>query len=272
MSLQHFLSAGTLCAALALPLAANAQQKPERDRSQAGQRPGAAGQQQEGLQGQRDSQDHANADSKFAACLIIDNQKEIALAKLAQQNAQNEQVKAFAEKMVQDHQQFVQLLQEIAAAGGYQTAQLTVEGGAQGTARAERGEARQPADTARTPTERRAARPELDTTGAQGPGIDFVSLKQEIAQECVKSATQELQEKSGAEFDQCYMFGQVMAHMAMADVLKVFSRHASPQLQQVLQEGQQTTQAHLQEAKQIAQQLEQGTRGGRQSQKSGERD
>src|SRR5690606_36462025 len=61
-------------------------------------------------------------DAQFAACLIIDNEMEIALARLAAQHSQNDQVKQFAQKMIQDHQQYVQQLQDVAASGGYQVA------------------------------------------------------------------------------------------------------------------------------------------------------
>ena len=62
--------------------------------------------------------------------------------------------------------------------------------------------------------------------------------------------------KSGAEFDQCYMFGQVMAHMGMVDALTVFAKHASPEFRQKLDKALQTTKRHLAEAQQIAESLE----------------
>jgi hypothetical protein len=52
------------------------------------------------------------------------------------------------------------------------------------------------------------------------------------------------------------MMVQVMEHMGMVDKLEVFSRHASPELQAVLQEGLQTAQQHLEHAKQLHKQLE----------------
>ena len=55
-----------------------------------------------------------NADSQLARCLIGDNQGEIALGKLAQERAQDKDVKQFAEMMVRDHQQFVQQLERFA--------------------------------------------------------------------------------------------------------------------------------------------------------------
>lgn len=219
-----------------------------------------AGEDQQRAQGRQESL----ADGQIAAALIIDNQKEIALAELASQQAQNEQVKEFAQKMIEDHKQLVQQLQRYAESAGIPRQQLTLDTGTSGersrqsTAQSEqdRQSAQRPQDEERTP--RRAARPELEQRqrGASQGGVDFVQLKHELANENLRSIRQDLQEKSGAEFDQCYMFGQVMAHMHMADALKVSSKHVSSELEQTLQQGLQKTKQHLEEAKQLAQQLE----------------
>jgi predicted outer membrane protein len=84
-----------------------------------------------------------------------------------------------------------------------------------------------------------------------------MALKRELGEQCVKSATTELGKKQGTEFDQCYMTHQMMMHQHMLDTLTVFSRHASPELQAVLREGQQTTQQHLTHAKEIFDRLDQ---------------
>lgn len=202
----------------------------------------------------------SRADAQLAACLIISNQKEIALAQFAQQHAQSQEVKDFAQKMVQDHEQFVSELQKFADQGGYDSRQLAVEG-----ASPDRSTTNQPAARDQDEAQpRRAARDtQLDRNtqpanrdAAQQDGLDFIGLKQEIAQQCVQSAQQSLSEKPESEFDKCYMFSQVMAHMEMLDTLKVSQKHASPELQAVLQKGEQTTQQHLQHAEKLAEQVD----------------
>ncbi|MBX3440189.1 MAG: DUF4142 domain-containing protein [Planctomycetaceae bacterium] len=275
MFLSRVCQIGAVCALLALPSAVKAQQQQEQ---KPGQRANPAAQNEPARpdgtrQADRrtpgDQQAHGRiSDSQLAACLIIDNQKEIALAEFVAQKTQNEDVKAFAQKMIQGHQQIVQQLHDLAAAGGYQTAQLSIDAGAQRDAtQADRGQpgARTPQtqrnpETADSPTARRAARPEL----GEGHGVDFITLKREMAQQCLQTARHELEQKSGAEFDECYMWGQVMGHMAMNDALQVISRHASPELQEVLRSGQQTTKDHLAQAKKITEQLEKGDKEGRQ--------
>ncbi|MGD9857105.1 MAG: DUF4142 domain-containing protein, partial [Planctomycetaceae bacterium] len=219
----------------------------------------------------------AHTDAQLAACLIIDQQKEIALAQFASQQSKNEQVQAFAQKMIRDHQQFAEELQAIAAAGGFQLQQLTVTLEAVGAqTNPSRGLGNQNPDSPREAREaRRAARAEQrveqrDETGERpaasgrsvriqvgaAGGVDFVGLKHELAKQCLESARQELEQKTEAEFDKCYIGSQVMAHMAMVDALTVFSRHASPEFQQTIEHGLQTTQSHLSEAKKLAQQFE----------------
>ena len=84
----------------------------------------------------------------------------------------------------------------------------------------------------------------------------FLHLEKQIMARCLQSKTQELSQKEGAQFDKCYINGQVAAHMAMADHLAVFSHAGSENLQTLCQEGLQTAQQHLQAAKQIAQRLD----------------
>lgn len=215
----------------------------------------------------RAAQGDTVSDGQFAACLIIDNHKEIALAQFAHEKSQNDQVKAFAEKMTRDHQQFIQQLQETATSGGFSSEQLTLRG-AQSPAGARPGQA----DPQRTETAprtqepqapRRTARPaELDAADRSGQGVSLIELKQELTEQCLQTIRQELEQKPEAEFDKCYIGSQVMAHMAMVDTLEVFSRHASPELQSVLEKGKQTAQMHLNEAKKLEQQLNQGAEGG----------
>lgn len=223
--------------------------------------PNQPGQRQPGRAAQGDS----ISDGQLAACLIIDNYKEVALAQFAQQKSQNEQVKAFAEKLIRDHQQFIQQLQETATSGGFSNEQLTLSG-AQSPAGARPGQAdpQRPGTTPRTQdpqAPRRTARPaELEGRGGQ---VSFIELKQELAEQCLQTIREELEQKPQAEFDKCYIGSQVMAHMTMVDTLEVFSRHASPELQSVLEKGKQTTQAHLNEAKKLEQQLDKGEAGQR---------
>jgi len=86
-------------------------------------------------------------------------------------------------------------------------------------------------------------------------GLDWISVKKQIGQQCLTSTRQELSQKSASDFDQCFMGQQIVAHMKVVDELKVLRNYASQDLQQTLDKELQTAQHHLQMAKQIEQKL-----------------
>lgn len=176
------------------------------------------------------SQAGANsADSQLAACLIVDNQGEIALGKLAEQKSKDNDVKQFAQQMVKEHTDFMQKLERFAAEQG------------QGAA-AQSNSAVQNMASATQPM------------GSQQ--LNLASLKQQIGQKCLEMTQQELERKDGAEFDKCYVGQQVGAHVAVLAELEVFRNQASPELASLLDKGIQTTKTHLEHAKTIAKSLE----------------
>jgi predicted outer membrane protein len=170
-------------------------------------------------------------------------------------------VKQFAEMMIKDHQQFAEQLQQIAIKGGYSEQQLTLSGAErkpESPATRNRSTTREPG-TAQSPSDRRAAdrstaRPtELDPS--RSGTIDFIGLKQELAEQCLQSSREALEKEDQARFDMHYMGAQIMAHQGMIDMLTVFARHATPELQQTLEQGRQTAEQHLEKARQIKDEL-----------------
>lgn len=86
--------------------AQEAGQAAERQADQAGRQAGREGRQAEDMK--------MNADQHFVKEASADNQFEIQLSQMVEQQAQEPQVKELAQKLVQDHQQAQQQLQEIA--------------------------------------------------------------------------------------------------------------------------------------------------------------
>ena len=56
------------------------------------------------------AQPQGNLDPMLASCLIIDNQEEIAISEMAKDKAQDEKVKEFAQKMIEEHTQMLSKL------------------------------------------------------------------------------------------------------------------------------------------------------------------
>jgi len=216
-------------------------------------------------------------DSIIATMLIPGNQEEIALGQLAEKRSQNPQVKKFAQHMVQDHTKFLNELRRFS-------------GVAAGPA-----EPAEPSDNApnragiNTPNAAEPARveaPGVDVQAEPGEGVsvdaggvevqagvpprtraasashehgfDFLAVGRQIHERCLQHTQQMLGQEQGAKFDKCYVGSQVGAHVGMKAKLEVLSEYASPDLQRVLENGLKTTQMHLERARELAMQLDQG--------------
>ena len=193
------------------------------------------------------AQTDQSLDRPIAACLILGNREEVAMAKFAQERAQNEQVKQFAKKMGEAHQQAAAKLEKFAPQG----VSLTLNG--------QDGTSTDRSATNRTGVDRTAATQpgRINATDDSGDTQhQMLEMQKTIAQECLNLTQRELSEKEGAKFDQCYMAQQIGAHIGMLAKLTGSEQFASAELQPVIEQQQQTVQQHLQMAKQIMQQLE----------------
>lgn len=172
-----------------------------------------------------------SADQELAACLIIDNQSEVDAGKFALAHSQNQEVKQFAQQMVDQHSQMIQKLQPFAGALAAATQAGTNAGGtnAGGTNAA---------------------------AGRQAGGLDHVAFKRELAAQCKQTMERELGQKQGAEFDKCYMGAQVQMHLHAIDTMKVAQNHSSAELRAALDEGIAAATQHLEHAKTLAKQFE----------------
>lgn len=220
--------------------AARAQQTEQQQQQRARQaQRGQAGAQQQSQQGQE----------QLVQWLVHKNQGEIELSQFAQEKAQDQQVKQFAQKMIKDHQEFISKLQQHS---GQQTAAQAP--GRQQTAQPKPQEPQQ----ARTEPQRPQEESEqVQVTARRVSGeIDLVQLHQKIVKKHGESIKKMLEDKEGATFDQAFMTQQAMAHLAMLDTLKVFQDEATGELQKTIKEGIQTTEQHMDEAIQILRSVE----------------
>jgi predicted outer membrane protein len=99
-------------------------------------------------------------------------------------------------------------------------------------------------------------RTEVEVRGGAAGGLNWVSIHKQIADQCLASTKQELGQKEGAEFEKCYLGGQIMGHMKALDEIKVLRNHASPELRAELDACSQHCAEHLKEAKVLAKKLE----------------
>jgi len=220
----------------------------------------------------------------LAGCLLAHNNSEIEISQFAQQKAQNPEVKEFAQQMVQDHQKMAQRLQQIAGKHGasrqggreYERESTTTTTRLPGSPGANNTETRTE-DAAGTDVNvnvnRDARETELEGTsqarGEAGHGalMQLASIEKQIVDRCTQAAKQELGQKSGAEFDECFVGAQVKGHMEMLASLEVIGQETQGELRQVAEEAKPKLQEHLEKAKQLAQQLKAGSAAGSQAER-----
>lgn len=159
----------------------------------------------------------ASGDQEIACCVYGECHNEIEIAKFAESKAKNDEVREFAQRMVRDHSPGCQEMQQLAG-------QLASD----------------------------SHQPQAASSGGH---LDWISIKKQIGQQCLKSVKEELGSKQGEDFDKCFMGQQIGAHMKVVDELTVLRNHASSELKQKLDKELETAKQHLQLAKQIEQKL-----------------
>ncbi|MFO0896747.1 MAG: DUF4142 domain-containing protein [Pirellulales bacterium] len=203
-------------------------------------------------------------DRTLAALLLIGNQKEVAVSRLAANRAQNAEVKQFAQEMSQAHGQFIAKLAQLAGA------RERADGAANPFApqRDPAGRAARDADSkansgadaqARTATNPAHAE-QGDRQRGEWQRYDLgasplVSFDRELADQCLQSTERFLGQQQGAEFDKWFMALQLVEHMGMRDKLQVAQRHATGELRALVDQGIQTTDQHIRQAEQVMRQL-----------------
>jgi len=183
-----------------------------------------------------------NPDQMIASMLAIGNAEEIEMAKLAQSKTENKDVREFADTMIKDHTKFLNKLIQTGAA----EPQLHAN-----SVREENTAASSNTGTASA------------TSSASGSerSVDPVTMKREIAQQCLAMAQKKAAETKGEhEFNMCYIGQQLVAHEQMLAALKVAHRHVSRDLQSTIEEGEKTTEEHLEHAEKLVKQLAQNDR------------
>jgi predicted outer membrane protein len=222
-----------------------------------GQPPGSAARTPSSVRGNSQQGQAGQLDQQIAACLLLGNQEEVVLAQLAQSRAQSEEVKQFAQHMMEQHQQAIAKIEQAAPQVASLGLDLTASAGnnATGTrsanARGTTGAAGQNNQAGQTTAAG------VEASGAQqGAGNhQALEMAKDIKQQCLQLTQQALSEKQGAEFDKAYMGQQVAAHMSMLAELRGSQKYAGQQLRPIIQEGEQMAQQHLTQAKEIMEQL-----------------
>ncbi len=184
------------------------------------------------------------SDAILATWLHVASTNEVALAQIAVKQGQHADVRAFAQKMIDDHTAFAAKLQPFTvanAAGANEAGRKDNEAGRKD---------RKETEPAKNPAEASSTR------GHEAGAFDHSALIRDLGKKCAQSATAMLTGKTGAEFDRCYMRMQVASHVQGADMVEVFRTYATQNLDPTLAAGQKTIAAHLEHAKTLCKQVD----------------
>jgi predicted outer membrane protein len=199
-------------------------------------------------------------------CLLKKNKGEIEISQFAAEQAQDPQVKEFAQQVVKDHQNVVEKLQQLAGAGSLDASARTAADRAAIDSTPAPGSPGSDNSPNATPSGERG---NIARTGMQGNAAlsQLASIEEKIADRCQQTLKEELQSKSGTEFDQCYVGSQIAGHMQMLAALEVLSEDGPGQLKQAAEDTKEIVQQHLDHAKQLANDMKSNSRGPAQAQR-----
>ncbi|MDB5388053.1 MAG: hypothetical protein JWM11_3699 [Planctomycetaceae bacterium] len=199
-------------------------------------------------------------DTVLASFIALANQEEILISEHAGELSQNPNVRKFAMTMAHDHLAFLEKLRRFAPDAtkpGFLDAVVLPTRGPASVAEAEfKLNVELPGKVAvAVPDGSRLRKFDLHSSVPQ-----LMSIEREVAAQSLANDKAMLRGKTGLEFDECYLGQQLALHMAMKNKLAVFQRRSSPELAEVLADGQAMTELHWKQAFEMMKTLDAGPR------------
>jgi len=221
---------------------------------------------------------HASHADKMVANQLLEMSKgEVDLANFALKHTQNEEVKRFAQQMIEEHSNFNNQLAkfaspELARDLGGQSPTGTEPGttapqkGSRPDATTPPGRTGAPARPGEPGTGTAADRTAADRTGADRAGADrgsetaaggdpSVQICEDIGKQIGSSVQRELSQYQGSDFDRAYVGQQFWGHVIFVSAAKGAEKHVSQDLQQVLNQGATTGEKHLEHCRKLIRDL-----------------
>ena len=168
-------------------------------------------------------QGQSSVQGYLATKMMLANNAEIELSQIATEKAKHQGVKQYAQKMIQEHQQLNQKLQQL------QSGQNQQGQNQPGTAQ---------------------------TQASQSVPQQLTAITQRAAENHLQMAKESLQRYNGQDFDMAYLGLQIATHQQMLAGLQAIQDAGSQQFQQLVRQAEQATSQHLQQAKELARQFE----------------
>jgi len=239
-------------------------------------------------------------DPILSACLLIDGRKQIEICRWAKERAKADDVKAFAQAEIDEHEKIKadlkrlgfeypappQFGNEFQQGGQFQqpgqfqpTGQLP-QSGTSGTTVTTSGQSSGQPTTGTGSTASQAVTgvppvssgfqqhgPKMIAVGRLilPPGLDeIVALSHEVADQCVANARTALEKKAGeGKFDKAFVGMQLHEHYALLDKCQVFEKHSTDRMREVLQQGRPIIERHIATLESLCKKLERDGGDGR---------
>jgi predicted outer membrane protein len=190
-------------------------------------------------------------DQMAAEGILQMNKGEIELANFALKHTQNEEVRKFAQSIVTDQTNLNNQLQRfVSEQGAGQRGNLP--GGTSATQPATPGTpAAQPVRDSAGPTAQAGAAPGDSSWKAMS--ID--TIRRDVANQVAASIERELAQYQGSDFDRAYVGQQFWGHVVFVASAKAGAKHLSNDLRQVVEQGAQMGEKHLDECRKLIRDL-----------------
>jgi predicted outer membrane protein len=189
-------------------------------------------------------------DQMAAEGIMQMNKGEIELANFALKHTQNEEVRKFAQSIVDDQTKLNEQLQRFASEqapgqpnnppGGTSAIQPTTPGA--------------PATQPGHETSGQTA--QAETKGdSSWKAMSIDTIRRDVGNQVVASIERELAQYQGSDFDRAYAGQQFWGHVVFVASAKAGAKHLSNDLRQVIEQGAQTGEKHLDECRKLIRDL-----------------
>lgn len=225
-------------------------------------------------------------DHMIVHCMNLAAQEEIAFAKFGHEKSKNPEVRAFAEHMIQEHSELAKSLPQhlVKNSSWFHRLSNKPEAVADGVANSVTPQRKTLADgiagvvDAIDGEQRTVLKPALpaDEVQSDSPIVtegehreqhhdavvdvdnsNVLAMQTEIAKQCLEDTKAKLAKEKGETFDQSFVGFQIAMHQSLESKLKVFERHASPEVKPLVEKSLKTTEKHLKQAEELMEKLAQ---------------
>ncbi len=201
------------------------------------------------------NQDAQQLTEYFADQLMLANQGEIELSKIAQQRSTNNEVKQFAKMLIDDHTQLDAKLQQVApkaAANFAERRRVATEFGAR-IAKSLRDRV---TDRAAPGEDRVQIRTAAREAGEHDAFTRLCQINHTAARNHREMSKRLLEQYQGQDFDMAFLGMQIGGHSWLLSELQALSGVGTPEFQEIVTSARQSVEHHLEQAKALSKKLE----------------